>query len=116
MQDATEIMQELQHQRLVQPQFMANGGDGCRCSAAAGDQYGRIGRQCVEQQEGDGADAEQDECRLNKSAENEKGHQPRPLWVGSRMSRSASPTRLNDKAVSRITAPGMNTNQGADSK
>ena len=73
----------------------------------------RVGRQEVEQEIGHQRDAEQDEQRLAEPAREIEAHQSRPRWVGSSASRSASPTRLNDKATSRIAAPGMNTSHGA---
>ena len=53
------------------------------------------------------------ELGLDQPLEKNQRHQPLPRCVGSRMSRKASPTRLKDRAVSRMTAPGMNTSQGA---
>ena len=92
---------------------MAHVGDHLGIGAAAGDQRGRVGRQVVQQQKGHERHAEQDRGGLEQAFPQKQRHQPRPRWVGSSRSRSASPTRLNDKAVSRMMAPGMNTSQGA---
>ena len=92
---------------------MADVGDHLRVGAAAGDQGGRIGRKIMQQQEGDDRNAEQDGDRLHEPPSQLRRHQPRPRWVGSSRSRNASPTRLKESAVARMTAPGMNTSQGA---
>ncbi len=113
VQQIAEIGAELDQQRLVEAELMADVGDRLGRSAAAGDHAGRIGRKGVEQHEGDGRYAEQDESRLRQPAQHEGRHQPLPRWVGSRMSRSASPTRLKESAVRRMIAPGMKTSQGA---
>ena len=75
--------------------------------AAPGEHAGRVGRQRIEQHEGDGGNAEQDQAGLDEAFCQKLCHQPRPRWVGSRMSRSASPTRLKESAVSRMAMPGM---------
>ncbi len=92
---------------------MADVGDHLGIGAAASDQRGRVGRQVVQQQEGHEGHAEQDRGRLDQAPSQQERHQPRPRWVGSSRSRSASPTRLNERAVRRMMAPGMNTSQGA---
>ena len=85
----------------------------CAVRAAAGEHARRVGRQRIEQHEGDGGHTEQDQAGLHEAFCQQRRHQPRPRWVGSSMSRSASPTRLKASAVSRITAPGKKTSQGA---
>ena len=92
---------------------MADVGDHLRRGAAARDQGGRVGGQEVQQQEGDERDPEQDGGGLDDPLQQQHRHQPRPRWVGSSRSRSASPTRLKDSAVARMMAPGMKTSQGA---
>ena len=66
---------------------MADVGDHLRVGAASGDQGGRIGRQIMEQQEGDDRDAEQHADRLQEPLGEQRRHQPRPRWVGSSRSR-----------------------------
>ena len=92
---------------------MADAGDHLGVGAAAGDQRRRVGGQIMQEQEGDDGDAEQHAGGLGQPPSHEGRHQPRPRCVGSRRSRSASPTRLKESAVARMTAPGMNTSQGA---
>ena len=84
----------------------------CARGAPPGDLPRRVGRQQVEQQEGDEADPEQDQHRRHQPP-GDVGHHPRPFCVGSSTSRSPSPTRLKASASSTIAAPGMNTSQGA---
>ena len=82
-----------------------------RCRAR--DLTGRIGRDDEEKDEGDEGHADQDQQRLHQAAEDIGGHQYRPFCVGSRISRSASPTRLKPSASRMMAAPGMKTSQGA---
>ncbi len=75
-----------------------------------------IGRQGVEDHEGDDADAEQDQNREHEPADQISNHQCRPRKVGSRISRRASPMRLKERASSAMQPPGKKTSQGAVSK
>ena len=110
--EAREIAPVLDDEGLVEAELAADVLDRLGRRAAAGDLPHRIGRQQVEQREGDQRHAEQDQQRLDQPAA-EIGDHARPLCVGSRMSRSASPTRLKASASARIAAPGKNTSQGA---
>ena len=111
--EPVEVTPELQGQRQVEPELMADAGDHLGVGAAPGDEGGGIGREVMQQQEGDDRDAEQHGERLQEPLGEQGRHQPRPRWVGSSRSRKASPTRLKESAVARMTAPGMKTSQGA---
>jgi len=112
-QQTAEITPELLGDRQIEPELMAHVADHLSAGAAACDQGGRIGRQEMQQQERDERDPEQDRDRLDQSLRQEPRHQPRPRCVGSKMSRKASPSRLKERAVARMMAPGMKTSQGA---
>ena len=81
--------------------------------APSGDLPRRIGGHDEEEKVGDQADADQDEDRLDQPAGDIGEHQYRPFWVGSRMSRSASPTRLKPSARRMMAKPGKKTSHGA---
>ncbi|MNL53962.1 hypothetical protein D3C87_1772510 [compost metagenome] len=74
MHEIGEIGAELHEKRLVEAEFVADVGDRLRRGAAAGDHPGRIGRQGVKQQEGDGRDTEQDKCRLDEPPQDQENH------------------------------------------
>ena len=116
MQKPPEVMAVLHPDRLVEAQLAADILDHLGRGRAAGDLAHRVGGQDVKQQEGDDADAQKDQRRLDQPPDQVSRHQRCPLCVGSRTSRSASPTRLKARARSRIAAPGMKTSQGADWK
>ncbi len=113
MNEFGEVAPELEDDGQVEPELVADAGDHLGVGAASGDQGGRIGREVMKQQECDDRDAEQHADRLQEPPGEQDRHQPRPRWVGSSRSRNASPTRLKESAVARMTAPGMNTSQGA---
>ncbi len=109
-------MPELHPDRPVEAKLLAHLLDLRRVRGAAGNHAGRIGGQEMQQQEGDGGDAEQDQRGLHQAAGEIGRHQCLPRSVGSSRSRSASPTRLTASASSTMAKPGMNTSQGADWK
>src|SRR5262249_18407343 len=65
--------------------------------------------------ERDDADPDEDDAGGRQSL-GQVAHHWRPRCVGSRASRSASPTRLNDSASTTIAMPGKNTSHGAPRK
>ena len=112
LQQPAEVAPVLHQERLVEPELGADARHRVGRGGAAGDLPRRVGRQDVEQQEGDEADPEQDQHR-RRQPPRRVGHQPRPFCVGSSTSRSASPTRLKASASIRIATPGKKTSQGA---
>ena len=99
--------------RQVEAEFLADILDNLRRRASPGDLARRIGRHDEQQEEGDQRHPDQNGDGLNQPAEQIGDHQYRPFCVGSRISRSASPTRLKPSASMMIARPGKNTSHGA---
>src|SRR6185295_2082591 len=102
--ERSEVAEILLVNRTIETELMADllthlGGRG-----APGNQGDRIGGYHEGETEGDNANAHKDQNRDKEAAREIDEHQPLPRCVGSRASRSPSPTRLNARATIRIAA------------